>query len=75
MANVVQVNDLSDIVFAVGVEEVLRFEPNGVVYVYGEQVDSNQRVYQAMINFLVDAGQLTVKTEWDDAEVMSIDNL
>jgi len=60
--------------FNVDTDEVLRFDPNGNIYVRGELVDSNKEVYDAMISFLEDSGYLVV-TEWDDAEVKSIEDL
>ncbi len=63
-----------NIVFTIDTEEVIRMEPNGLIFIRGEQVDDNQKVYSAMLSFLSEAGHLTV-SEWDDAEDMSIDDL
>lgn len=60
--------------FNADTDEVLRFDPDGNIYVRGELVDSNKEVYDAMVSFLEDSGYI-VRTEWDDAEVKSIEDL
>jgi hypothetical protein len=37
-----------NLIFAVGNEEVMRFEPGGKVVIRGEQVDDNREVYAAL---------------------------
>ena len=66
--------DDANISFVCGAEEVMRFEPNGVIYIRGERVNNNHKVYEAMVEFLKGTGHLTV-TEWDDAECVSIDSV
>lgn len=39
--------------------EVLRFDPNGDAFVRGEKVDNNRVVYEALRDFLVNAGLVT----------------
>jgi len=68
------IDDAASISFTIDTDEVIRFDPNGKVYVRGELVDDNHKIYSAMIDFLQETGHLTV-TEWDDAEEMSIDDL
>lgn len=68
------INDPASISFTIGTDEVIRFDPDGKVYVRGELVDDNHKVYEAMIDFLRESGQFTV-SEWDDAEDVSIDKI
>lgn len=75
MENAIRDSGVDNITFTVDGEEVMRFEPNGIVYVYGAQVDDNQRVYQALVGFLKDSGFLTVDTIWDNAEAVSLDEI
>lgn len=66
--------DDANIVFSCDTEEIMRFESDGKIYIRGECVDDNHKVYAAMREFLKGSGFLTV-TEWDDAEAVSIDNI
>jgi len=66
--------DETNIVFHIDTEEVIRIQPDGEIYIRGEKVDDNQRVYAAMLGFLKDSGHLT-GSGFDDAEDMSIDDL
>lgn len=67
-------DDPANIVFVVDDEEVIKLVPEGVIYVRGEEVDDNQKVYEAMLDFLRQSGFLEV-TEWDLAEEVSIDDI
>jgi hypothetical protein len=60
--------------FICGSEEFMRFEPGGIIYIRGERVDDNHKVYAAMLKFLKGSGFLTT-TEWDIAENVSIDDI
>ena len=63
MMNAVQDNT---IVFNINSDEVLRFEENGKIYIHGELVDDNQKVYTAMLDFLTNTSTLEVSTEFDN---------
>jgi len=67
-------DDLTNIVFVVDDEEVITLAPEGVIYIRGEEVDDNRKVYEAMLDFLRQSGFLEV-TEWDLAEEISIDDI
>lgn len=38
--------------FHVEDKEVLRFEPSGKMFIYGEQIDDNQKVYKAFVAWM-----------------------
>jgi hypothetical protein len=40
------------IIFFLHNQEVLRFSPDGPIYIYGEQVDDNAAVYRVFLDWL-----------------------